>query len=122
MTEEEMIKESQNVISNWTDSLLWYMQEYRDLGYEKIANIFIKNFALHARQMAQELRKADMEEKLIIHNKPDCADDYEFVVARKCNDEYWFWGAYKDGFKADKVASEVDGVIFHNVRIQGKRR
>ena len=57
MTEEEMIKESQAVISNWTDSLLWYMQEYRDLGYEKIADIFIKNFTLHAKQMAQELKQ-----------------------------------------------------------------
>ena len=63
-----------------------------------------------------------MQEKIIIHNKPDYADDYEFVVARKCDNEYWFWGAYEDGFKADKIASEIGGVIFHNVRIQGKRR
>ena len=63
-----------------------------------------------------------MEEKIIIHNKPDYADDYEFVVARKCDNEYWFWGAYENGFEADKVASEIGGVIFHNVRIQGKRR
>ena len=62
-----------------------------------------------------------MKERIIIHNKPDYADDYEFVVARKHDNEYWFYGAYKDGFKADKVASEIDGVIFHNVRIQGKR-
>ena len=63
-----------------------------------------------------------MEKKIIIHNKPDYADDYEFVVARKCDNEYWFYGAYKDGFRADKAASEIGGVVFHNVRIQGKKR
>lgn len=61
MTEEKMIDEAQAVISNWTDSLLWYMQEYRDFGYEKIADIFIVNFTLHARQMAKELTEADEE-------------------------------------------------------------
>ncbi len=60
--------------------------------------------------------------EIIIHNKPDYADDYEFVVARKCDGEYWFWGAYEDGFRADKAASEIGGVVFHDVRIQGKRR
>lgn len=63
-----------------------------------------------------------MREQIIIHNKPDYADDYEFVVARERDNEYWFWGAYEDGFRADKAASEIDGVVFHNVRIQGKRR
>lgn len=63
-----------------------------------------------------------MEKKIIIHNKPDYADDYEFVVARECDGEYWFWGAYENGFKADKAASEIGGVVFHDVRIQGKKR
>jgi hypothetical protein len=61
MTEEKMIEESQRVISNWTDTLLWYMQEYRHLGYEKIANIFAINFTLHARELAKELTEADEE-------------------------------------------------------------
>ena len=51
------------VVDNWTNDLLWYMQEYRDLGYEKIANIFILNFALKARQMALELEQLDEEER-----------------------------------------------------------
>lgn len=62
-----------------------------------------------------------MKEKIIIHNKPNYADDYEFIVARKYDNEYWFWGAYENGFIAEKAATEIDGVIFHNVRIQGKR-
>lgn len=61
---------------------------------------------------------------MIINNKPDYADDYEFIVARKCDDgEYWFWGAYSDGARAEQAASELNNsVIFHNVRIQGKRK
>ena len=58
-----------------------------------------------------------------INNKPAYADDYEFIVARKVDDEFWFWGAYENGFIADRIASEIgDCIIFHNVRIQGKRR
>ena len=56
-----------------------------------------------------------------INNKPAYADDYEFIVARKVDNEFWFFGAYSDGFKADNVASALeDAVVFHNVRIQGK--
>lgn len=52
-------------------------------------------------------------------NAPEYASHYEFVVAREVDGDYWFWGAYTDGFKADKIAHEIGGVIFHNVRIQG---
>lgn len=57
----------------------------------------------------------------IINNKPAYADSYEFVVARKVDNEFWFYGAYANGFKADNIASTLgDAVVFHNVRIQGK--
>ena len=59
--------------------------------------------------------------EFMLNNCPDYANDYEFVVARLVDGDYWFWGAYSDGFKAEKVALEVDGIIIHNVRIQGKR-
>ena len=52
-------------------------------------------------------------------NAPEYAYHYEFVVARQVDDELWFWGAYSDGFKAEKAAREIGGFIFHNVRIQG---
>lgn len=55
-----------------------------------------------------------------INNEPTYAKNYEFIVAREVDGEYWFYGAYADGFKAEKVAVEIDGVIFHDVRIQGK--
>ena len=61
------------------------------------------------------------KEMIKIQNEPEYAKDYEFVVARKYDGEYWFWGAYENGFIADKVAHEINGVIFHDVRIQGKR-
>ena len=52
-------------------------------------------------------------------NAPEYADHYEFVVAREIDGDLWFWGAYADGFKADKVAYEIGGVVIHNMRIQG---
>ena len=52
-------------------------------------------------------------------NAPDYAYHYEFVVARQIEDDLWFWGAYSDGFKAERAAREIGGVIIHNVRIQG---
>ena len=57
-----------------------------------------------------------------IKNCPDYAKDYEFVVARKVDGEYWFYGAYANGFKAEQDCVKIGGVIFHNVRIQGKRQ
>lgn len=60
-----------------------------------------------------------MDNIIKINNKPESADHYEFVVAREFDDAWWFWGAYKDGYKAAKAAQEINGVVFHNVRIQG---
>lgn len=54
-----------------------------------------------------------------LFNAPDYASHYEFVVAREIDGDYWFWGAYSDGFKATQVAYEVNGIVIHNVRIQG---
>lgn len=59
---------------------------------------------------------------MMIYNKPNYADNYEFVVAEKRDGKYWFCGAYENGFEAEKAAHEIGGVIFHNVRIQGKRK
>lgn len=51
-----------------------------------------------------------------INNQPSYAKDYEFIVARECDNEWWFWGAYADGYKAEQAALEINGVVFHNVR------
>lgn len=60
-------------------------------------------------------------ETLNILNMPTYANNYEFIVVRKIDGDYWFWGAYANGFKAEEVATEIGGLIIHNVRIQGKR-
>ena len=62
-----------------------------------------------------------MEQIIKINNEPEYAKNYEFVVARKVDGEFWFYGAYADGWKAEEVATEIHGIIFHNVRIQGKK-
>ena len=54
-----------------------------------------------------------------LKNFPEYAGHYEFCVARLVDDALWFYGAYADGFKADQVATEVGGMVIHNVRIQG---
>ena len=60
---------------------------------------------------------------IIINNKPDYADDYEYVVARKVDGEYWYYGSYRFGYEAEVTASAFkNAIIFHNVHIQGKRK
>lgn len=54
-----------------------------------------------------------------INNMSADAEKYEFIVARMYDGEFWYWGAYKDGFRAAEAAQEINGVVFHNVKIQG---
>lgn len=62
MTEKEMIEESEAVIDGWADTLSWYMTEYSHLGYEKIADIFIKSFTLIVKTLAKDLQEMNEEE------------------------------------------------------------
>jgi len=52
----------------------------------------------------------------IIHNSPDYAKDYPFIVATKLDNELWFYGAYEDRRKAWDVEFEVDGVLIKNFK------
>lgn len=64
-----------------------------------------------------------MMNEIMIHDRPDYTDDYEFIVARKIDGEYQYYGAYQFGYEADVTASAFkDAIVFHNVRIQGKKR
>ena len=47
-----------------------------------------------------------------IKNLPNYANDYAYVVARKVDGEWWFWGAYNDHTDAANAAWEVDGNVF----------
>ena len=57
-------------------------------------------------------------ESLNILNAPEDAFDYEFVVCRKIDNNYWYWGHYTDCLKAEQIATEIGGIIIHNMRIQ----
>ena len=57
-----------------------------------------------------------MTTEINIHNMSANAHNYEFIVARFCEGDWWFYGAYNNGWKAEQVAIEVDGMVFHNVR------
>lgn len=60
---------------------------------------------------------------ITIINEPDNAKDYEFIVVTPLTDEtYLFVGMFEDGLKADECATKCKGIIFHDVRIQGKRK
>lgn len=48
-----------------------------------------------------------------INNYPEYADEYNYIVARECDGEWWFYGAY-DRINADRVARQVDGKVFKN--------
>lgn len=54
---------------------------------------------------------------MTINNKPEYANEYEYIVTTKIDNEYWFYGAYADESKAYKVASEIGGIVFHNTEI-----
>ena len=47
-----------------------------------------------------------------IKNLPGYANDYTYVVARKVDGEWWFWGAYNDFTTAGDAAWEIDGDVF----------
>ena len=47
-----------------------------------------------------------------IKNLPAYADEYKYVVARKADGDWWFWGAYNDFRAAGDAAWEIDGDVF----------
>ena len=59
---------------------------------------------------------------MTIRSCPQDAYNYEFIVVKKDGDDYVYHSHYTSGFLADKIASQINGVIIHNVRIQGVRR
>lgn len=51
---------------------------------------------------------------MTVQNVPEYAKNYEYIVARHVDGEYWFWGAWNDRNKANTIAIELkNGVVFH---------
>ena len=62
----------------------------------------------------------DREPQMIarINNMPEYANDYKYIVARICDHELWFYGAYDDEATAKTAVDEVDGVVFPREEIK----
>ena len=52
-----------------------------------------------------------------INNMPSYANEYAYIVACECDNEYWFYGAYNDKGQAEQVATDCEGVVFNNLEI-----
>lgn len=48
---------------------------------------------------------------MMIKNKPNYANDYRYIVARNCDGELWFWGAWNEFELAIDAAREIGGVV-----------
>ena len=47
---------------------------------------------------------------IIINNTPDKIRN--FVVARFCDGEWWYWGSWDNVFEASNAATEIGGHLF----------
>lgn len=55
------------------------------------------------------------------NNVPDYAKKYTYLVFRRDEEDFsncWFWGAYDNSIKADEVALEIDGEVWHYEQIR----
>ena len=46
-----------------------------------------------------------------VNNVPAYAYDHRYIVARECDGEFWFWGAWDDLQTAQGVATEISGTV-----------
>lgn len=49
--------------------------------------------------------------KFTVNNCPDYAKKYKYILCRKVNGEYWFYGAWDDFYKVQDVCAYIDGII-----------
>lgn len=50
-----------------------------------------------------------------INNYPEYAKTAKYIVARWCDGEWWFWGAYNDLMQANRIAGEIGGIVNKNI-------
>ena len=59
-----------------------------------------------------------MPVKVKIHNVPEYAWDYKFIVYSNCNGEFWFFGAYNEVSKALAAFTEAQGGIENTENVE----
>lgn len=59
-----------------------------------------------------------MIDNQVVGAPPD-AWNYEFIVVTPVDHGYKYHSHYANGFEAEQVAMNINGMIVHNVRIQG---
>ena len=47
-----------------------------------------------------------------IMNMPESAKNSEYIVARECDGQFWYWGCYKNVSDAFSAAEHVNGSVF----------
>ena len=53
-----------------------------------------------------------------INNLPENFKEYAFIVARRIDDDLWFWGCFNDRNKANQVAIEIDGETQESANVE----
>jgi hypothetical protein len=57
-------------------------------------------------------RNLTMTDGTTVLNCEDYAKNYDFIVARQSEGEWWFWGGWDTESEAEKVADEMNGRAF----------
>lgn len=64
-------------------------------------------------QQKESKQRKGYKTMMNIQNMPEYAWEYDFVVARECDGDFWFFGAYETEERAYEVALEVGGQVFY---------
>ena len=84
-----------------------------NLGRKRLKNFFKK---LLTEKMKSWYNKPSKEREVrnmgYIKNLPAYAENYKYVVARKVDGEWWFWGAYNVFQRASSDAWKIGGEVF----------
>lgn len=76
-----------------------------------IREAYMNNFVKMCNEKEGEL---DTNQFIPVNNIPDYARGLKYLVARWCEGEWWFWGAWNDRNKAEEIAQRINGKVFDN--------
>ena len=55
---------------------------------------------------------------VIIRNVKTYATEYKYIVARRVDNEWWFWGAWNEYNEAFDAATNINGCVFPREEVQ----